>query len=73
MQRIKQWDIPWMSTNLSKKIVKQNQTYIMPWSSKINTRHLLLQSTNMFLWENLIPYSMLSLPNLEVADYMYIL
>lgn len=73
MQRIKQWDVPWMSTNLSKKIVKQNQTYIMPWSSKINTRHLLLQSTNMFLWENLIPYSMLSLPNLEVADYMYIL
>lgn len=73
MQRIKQWDIPWMSTNLSKKIVKQNQTYIMPWSSKINTRHLLLQSTNMFLWENLIPYSMLSLPNLEVTDYMYIL
>ena len=73
MQRIKQWDIPWMSTNLSKKIVKQNQTYIIPWSSKINTRHLLLQSTNMFLWENLIPYSMLSLPNLEVADYMYIL
>ena len=73
MQRIKQWDIPWMSTNLSKKIVKQNQTYIMPWSSKLNTRHLLLQSTNMFLWENLIPYSMLSLPNLEVTDYMYIL
>lgn len=73
MQRIKQWDVPWMSTNLSKKIVKQNQTYIMPWSSKINTRHLLLQSTNMFLWENLIPYSMLSLPNLEVTDYMYIL
>lgn len=73
MQRIKQWDIPWMSTNLSKKIVKQNQTYIMPWSSKINTRHLLLQSTNMFLWENLIPYSMLSLSNLEVTDYMYIL
>ena len=73
MQRIKQWDIPWMSTNLSKKIVKQNQTYIMPWSSKINTRHLLLQSTNMFPWENLIPYSMLSLPNLEVTEYMYIL
>ena len=73
MQRIKQWDVPWMSTNLSKKIVKQNQTYIMPWSSKINTRHLLLQSTNMFLWENLIPYSMLLLPNLEVTDYMYIL
>ena len=45
----------------------------MPWSSKINTRHLLLQSTNMFLWENLIPYSMLLLPNLEVTDYMYIL
>lgn len=73
MQRIKQWDIPWMSTNLSKKIVKQNQTYIMPWSSNINTRYLLLQSTNIFLWENLIPYSMLSLPNLEVTDYMYIL